>query len=58
MTYIQRHSGISAVISVKHGLAVGDLVRLDHRTTYRLADQGFDLVKRSEERKLIADAAE
>src|SRR5207245_9879916 len=39
-------------------LAVCDLVRIDHRTTYRLADQGFDLVKRSEERQLIADAAE
>ena len=46
------------MITMPEDLAVGDLVRLDHRTTYRLADHGFDLVKRSEERKLIADAAE
>ena len=39
-------------------LAVGDLIRLDHRTTYRVADHGFEFVKRGEERKLIADAAE
>src|SRR5260370_32884747 len=39
-------------------LAVGDLVRLDHRSTYRLADPGFEFVKRSQERQLIPRASQ